>query len=537
MANNSLSAHPVVRFLRHEWLGIGVVSMVVVLMTMLSLYVADPRFHEVWQYTPAAIPTLAFVESVMQGTPVSVPSNYATWFGVWLLKYVLPSPKWIVVIVYVSAAVSTAVSAYVVFRVRSIAPALAVFGALAFALVPARFVQPILALHWWAAMPIVLWWGLNWWDGTRPQRDMVWAVVTVVLLVVSGDVMWLWASVVIVTCATIAVLTYRTWRPVVTATIMILSALVVMRGCAIIWPMPTMIGDVGLRLSALWIPHANHRIDVLGQLGRDFGALDVVHTDATYVGVFALTGLIVAVIHVLLRSVVGGVTTHVHRLLLVAGMLIIIANQRGLAFATQFVGAPALSSLFVDVWLALIGVIVLITTMNTRPVTWWLATIIGVVVLFDQLPRTNIMDQMMQQPMNVSSRSWRDGIWFGQDAQAHDVVDISGVGVVEPGFGRWSDAALANHVAIVLSEPMMQPVTLEIRARGVGVNVGAPVIVQIGDEQQSLVLTDVVATYQLSFGRAQGNEIAIYPQPVNEPPPGDSRRIGVFLQSIRVIVP
>lgn len=537
MANSSLSSHPVVRFLRHEWRWIGVVSMAVSLMTMLSLYAADPRFHEVWQYTPAAIPTLAFVESVIQGTPVLVPSNYATWFGVWVLTSVLSNPKWIVIIMYVGATVSTAVSAYVVFRVRNIAPALAMLGALAFALGPARFVQPVLALHWWAVMPVVLWWGLTWWDGVRPQRDVVWAGMTVALLALSGDTIWWWASVVVLTCAVIATLMHRTWRPISTATIMVVSSLVLMRGCAIIWPMPTIAGDAGIRLSALWIPTATHRIDLFGQLGRDFVALDVVHTDITYVGVFALIGLVIAVAQALMRSVAGGAVTHVHRLLLVAGVLVIIANQRGLAFVAQFGGVPALSSASVDVWLALIGVTVLITMMQKQTATWWLVAIIGIGVLFDQLPRTNIMDQMMQRPIHVTTRSWRDGVWFGQDMQAQDVVAMSGVGVVEPGFGRWSDAALADHVAIELAEPIAQPVTLEIRARGVGVNIGAPVIVQIGDEQQSIVLTESVASYQLSFERPQGNVIAIYPQPVTEPPPGDSRRIGVFLQSIRVITP
>jgi phosphoglycerol transferase len=114
---------------------------------------------------------------------------------------------------------------------------------------------------------------------------------------------------------------------------------------------------------------------------------------------------------------------------------------------------------------------------------------------------------------------------------------VSGVGDIEPGFGRWSDADIADHVEVLLAEPIAQPVTLEIRARGVGVNVGAPVVIQIGDEQQSVVLTETVATYQLTFTRGRGEVIAIYPQPVMTPPPGDSRRIGVFMQSIRVVNP
>jgi hypothetical protein len=148
-----------------------------------------------------------------------------------------------------------------------------------------------------------------------------------------------------------------------------------------------------------------------------------------------------------------------------------------------------------------------------------------------------MMDQMMQRPMLVTTRSWRDGIWFGQQQQAVDVVSLSGLGDIEPGFGRWSDADIADHVAVALATPITQPVTLEIRARGVGVNIGAPIIIQIGNEQQSVVLTETVATYQLTFLRGSGDVITIYPQPVTTPPPGDSRRIGVFVQSIRVVTP
>jgi hypothetical protein len=222
---------------------------------------------------------------------------------------------------------------------------------------------------------------------------------------------------------------------------------------------------------------------------------------------------------------------------LVLGVLVVIANQRGLALAAQFVGLPTMASFSVDIWLALIGITVLLLTLQTRPVAWWLAGLMCLVIIFDHLPRTNIMAQMMQRPILVSTSSWRDGIWFGQTQQAGDVLAITGVSDIEPGYGRWSDAAIADHVEIVLAEPIYQPVTLEIRARGVGINVGAPIVVQIGDEQQTLVLTDAVAAYQLSFRRAQGDMISIYPQPVPEPPLGDSRRIGVFLQSIRLVNP
>lgn len=539
MANSShLSfVRTVGRVVRHEWIWLGLLSMVVSLTIMLSLYGANPRFHEVWQYTPAAIPTLSFVESVMHQAPVVVPSNHATWLSVWVLQQAITTPKWIVIIVYGMASVLTACFTYIALRGRDIAISLALIGAIAFALLPARFVQPTLAHQWWLGMPLVLWWGLSWWDIKRHPIDWVWAGVTGILLAFSGDTLWFWSSMVLVSFAVIAYLMHRTWHSILAATSMIVFSFGLMRLCYYLWPMPMMTGDAGIRLSGLWIPSADHRISMLGQFGRDFVALDVVHTDIAYIGLFALLGLGIAVIFAVMRSVGAGPVIHVHRLLLVASVLIIVANQRGFMLAIQFLGLPPLSSLFVDVWLALIGITVVLMVLQSRPVSWWLAGLICLIIIIDHLPRTNIMDQMMQRTISIPTSSWRDGVWFGQGQQSPDVVVISGVGDVEPGFGRWSDADIADHVEVVLAEPIVQPLTLEIRARGVGVNVGAPVIIQIGDEQQSMVLTTTVATYQLTFSHGSGAVIAIYPQPVTTPPPGDSRRIGVFMQSIRVVTP
>jgi hypothetical protein len=298
-----------------------------------------------------------------------------------------------------------------------------------------------------------------------------------------------------------------------------------------------MTSDAGIRLSGLWIPLADHRISLLGQFGQDFAALDVEHTDITYIGLLALLGLGSTVVYGLMRSVAEGTVTHVHRLLLVAGVLVVVANQRGLALAGRFFGLPANASLLVDVWLALIGITAVVLIIQPRVVTWWLVGVLSVVIMIDHLPRTNIMDQMMQRPIDIPTNSWRNGVWFGQAQQASDVVSLSGVGDIEPGFGRWSDADIADHVEVVLADSIDAPVTLEIRARGVGVNVGVPITIQIGDEQQSVILTETVVAYQRTFMHGSGNVIAIYPQPVTTPPPGDSRRIGVFVQSIRVVTP
>jgi len=529
------------QFVRHEWLWLAVVSMAVSGVTMLSLYGANPRFHEVWYYTPGAVPTLAFIESVIHQKPVYVPSNHMTWFGVWVLQYVIPTPKWIVIVLYVGATGLTAVTTYVMFRALAMSIPLAMLGACAFALLPGRFVQPMLAMHWWIIMPVAMWWSIAWWEGRWMHLrgwQWLWLVPTIVVCALLGASTWWWASVVIVVSAILACIIHRTWHPLVLAVAMSGSAWVMLTALHLRWPIPPLPGDGGLRLSAFWIPPADHRIPWLAQLGRDFAALDVVHTSATYIGGLACVGLAAAVVHTVLRSAGIGPNTTIHRLVLVLGSVIIIANQRGLALLAPVLSQDALSTVDVDVWVGFIGITVAVIGLQHYRIDWRVIGVIGIVVLIDHVPQTNIMYQMMQRTIDVPvTRTWQDGIWFGQSLQSDDVVAITGMGDIEPGYGRWSDAAVAERVHITLNTQVPATFILEIRARGVGVNVGVPVIVQIGDVQQAMVLSEVITTQQLSFAQATGNTITIYPQPVNEPPAGDSRLIGVFVQSMRIHTP
>lgn len=529
------------QFVRHEWLWLALVSMAVSGVTMLSLYGANPRFHEVWYYTPGAVPTLAFVESVIQQKPVHVPGNHMTWFGVWLLQSIIPTPKWIVIVLYVGATVLTAVTTYVMFRSLSLSMPLAMLGACAFALLPARFVQPMLATHWWIIMPIAMWWSISWLEGRWMHLrswQWVWLVPTIAVFALLGASTWWWTSVVIVVSAILAGIMHRTWQPFVLAGGMSGGAWVMLTALHLRWPIPPLPGDGGLRLSALWIPSADHRIPWLAQLGRDFVALDVLHTSATYIGGFACIGLAVAIVHTVLRSAGIGPNTTTHRLILVLGSMIIMANQRGLALLAPVLASDTVSTVDVDIWVGFIGITVAVIWLQRYRMHWRVIGVLGIVVLSDHVPQTNIMYQMMQRTIEVPVTStWQDGIWFGQSLQSDDVVAITGMGDIEPGYGRWSDATVADHVQITLNAQVPTTFTLEIRARGVGVNVGVPVIVQIGDVQQSMVLSEVITTHQLLFTQVTGNTIAIYPQPVNAPPVGDSRLIGVFIQSMRMHTP
>jgi hypothetical protein len=160
-----------------------------------------------------------------------------------------------------------------------------------------------------------------------------------------------------------------------------------------------------------------------------------------------------------------------------------------------------------------------------------------VIVLIDQVPSTNIMHHMRQAPQVIATTQLTDGVWFGQQRLPADVRAVSGLSTIDPGYGRWSDADVADRIRIVLRHPLTTPVTLEIRARGVGANLGVPIVVRIGSDEQTMVLDSTVKPYLLTFNQPQGTVIEIVPQPVTTPPPGDIRRIGIFLQSLRVVTP
>lgn len=534
------------RFFCHEWLWLGIVTLCVSGVVLFTLFGTNQHYHAVWMYTPYAIPTLSFVDAILSHQVVRAPSNHATWLGVWTMQHVFTTPASLVMVLYLGATLLTSLAAYLLFRVRHISVTWAIVGAVVFGLLPARFDMHNLATHWWMTLPVVLWWGLSWWDGTylQPARlsapAWLFVGVTGLVLGVFGFTMWLWSSIVLLISAVLAGFTYRTWRPVWLALGMGGVAWSIWLLLNQVWPIPSLDGDAGVRLSALWIPSADHRIAWLAQRGLDFDTLDIVHTDVAYIGIFACIGLGIMVIQTLIRSVGASQVTAIHRMIVVIGVLIIIANQRGLMLFVQFFGGPVFSTMFVDVWVAFLGITAFVWMLNAlqlqQKVLW--AMVISLCALVDQVPQTNMLYQMMQRQVIIPTpHTWRDGIWFGQAQQAPDVVSITGVSATEQGYGRWSDAAKAEYIEITLAQPITGAVTLEIRARGVGVNVGTPVVVQIGRAQQSMVLTDVVTPYQLSFADTGGNTIRVYPHPVTDPPAGDVRLIGVLVQSIRVIDP
>lgn len=119
------------------------------------------------------------------------------------------------------------------------------------------------------------------------------------------------------------------------------------------------------------------------------------------------------------------------------------------------------------------------------------------------------------------------------------VKAITGVSGVE-NWGRWSDANVAPAVKIDYVEPLPANFNLVLRARAYGDNIGQPISVKVGDEEQFVTFTDKDETLTLPFsnpGNAQS--IVITPPSPTEPTEGTSggfepRKLGIGLVSLSV---
>jgi phosphoglycerol transferase len=119
------------------------------------------------------------------------------------------------------------------------------------------------------------------------------------------------------------------------------------------------------------------------------------------------------------------------------------------------------------------------------------------------------------------------------------VKAITGVSGVES-WGRWSDANVAPAVKIDYVEPLPANFNLVLRARAYGDNIGQPISVKVGDEEQFVTFTDKDQTLTLPFsnpGNAQS--IVITPPSPTEPTEGTSggfepRKLGIGLVSLSV---
>ncbi|MBP1131149.1 phosphoglycerol transferase [Serratia sp. PL17] len=132
-----------------------------------------------------------------------------------------------------------------------------------------------------------------------------------------------------------------------------------------------------------------------------------------------------------------------------------------------------------------------------------------------------------------------DAIAFMLPGMPEYVKAITGVSSVED-WGRWSDANLAPAVNIDYVAPLPPAFDLVLRARAYGKNVGEPISVRVGDQEQFVTLTEQDTTVTLRFDNPGGAQnISITPPTPTEPQEGASggftpKKLGIGLVSLKI---
>jgi len=105
-------------------------------------------------------------------------------------------------------------------------------------------------------------------------------------------------------------------------------------------------------------------------------------------------------------------------------------------------------------------------------------------------------------------------------------------------WGRWSNANLAPEVVIEYQHPLPERFNLKITAKAFGPNIGQPIAVKVGDEEQSLTLGEQLSTVTLLFDNPQASHLLTITPP--EPQLSNEgnilghspRKLGIGLQRI-----
>ncbi|MCE0825102.1 phosphatidylglycerol--membrane-oligosaccharide glycerophosphotransferase [Buttiauxella sp. A2-C2_NF] len=133
-----------------------------------------------------------------------------------------------------------------------------------------------------------------------------------------------------------------------------------------------------------------------------------------------------------------------------------------------------------------------------------------------------------------------DSFIFNVPGAPLEVKAYSGISRPEE-WGRWSNANLAPEVKIEYAEPLPEKFDLVITAKAFGPNVGQPMPVKIGSQQQTLTLGEELTTTTLHFDNPERSNLLeiIPPQPQlsnegnilgHEP-----RKLGIGMGDIKVV--
>lgn len=133
-----------------------------------------------------------------------------------------------------------------------------------------------------------------------------------------------------------------------------------------------------------------------------------------------------------------------------------------------------------------------------------------------------------------------DSFIFSVPGAPQNVKAFSGISRPEA-WGRWSNANLAPEVKIEFAEPLPEKFDLVITAKAFGPNVGKPVPVKVGSQQQNLTLGEALTTTTLHFDNPERSAtleiIPPEPQLSNE---GnilghEPRKLGIGMEDIKVV--
>lgn len=129
---------------------------------------------------------------------------------------------------------------------------------------------------------------------------------------------------------------------------------------------------------------------------------------------------------------------------------------------------------------------------------------------------------------------------FALPGAPQGVASFSGLSRNES-WGRWSNANLAPVVTLTYDQPLPASFTLQLVAKGFGPNIGKPVTVTVGQQQQQFTPSATLAEYRLHFtpGHSATRIILTPPLPTDSMLDNiigqDPRKLGVGLQSLHII--
>ncbi len=112
-----------------------------------------------------------------------------------------------------------------------------------------------------------------------------------------------------------------------------------------------------------------------------------------------------------------------------------------------------------------------------------------------------------------------DSFVFSVAGAPEEVKQFNGISRPE-NWGRWSNANIDKAVTIEYNNPLPSAFDMVIRAKAFGPNIGKPIPVQVGPQQQTLTLAAEVTTTRLHFTNPAGSHVLTItpplPQSTNE---------------------